>query len=460
MSSDTSISEATRACLQSFIEVEELLKDEWAENRLGDFNLWISGTGALADGRASLDHRLRDTPEERPIIANLLLLLAGIVDKCKTSSDTAVSEAIDNNDNGGNPILSTESHPERPYSPWSDESTSDDSVSDGQLEKQPEPPFSSNPLLENMQNIEKLLGYIAQVTNSVRQSGKRSRLQEADHLFRPEDYEDLKDHLSTIILARGEFSEQKIDPLDLDEIQRRLICCNLKRRNRFLYAQRHSERLNPVMPALTTQAPTTQAPATQAPTIQERAVDISDHNAEEEQKPKSTSSALETPSKAPNASVNYTIRTGTSASPIREEEVAELLLARGADTTAKDTKGWTPLLLAAYNGHEAIARLIIESGADTEARNNERFTPLLHAASNGRELENGANTEAKNNESSTPLLCAASGKSEAIVKLLLEHRADIEAKDKHGRTPLQIADFEERKNIIELFVKSSAARQN
>lgn len=257
----------------------------------------------------------------------------------RSLGDTAVSEAIDNNDNGGNPILSTESHPERPYSPWSDESTSDDSVSDGQLEKQPEPPFSSNPLLENMQNIEKLLGYIAQVTNSVRQSGKRSRLQEADHLFRPEDYEDLKDHLSTIILARGEFSEQKIDPLDLDEIQRRLICCNLKRRNRFLYAQRHSERLNPVMPALTTQAPTTQAPATQAPTIQERAVDISDHNAEEEQKPKSTSSALETPSKAPNASVNYTIRTGTSASPISESFVLPqaLLSATALSTIVSST---------------------------------------------------------------------------------------------------------------------------
>lgn len=89
MSSGTIISEATQVCLQSFtncLEVEELLKDEWAENRLADFNLWISGTGALAGGRASLDHRLRAKPEARAVIANLLRLLAETVEKCKTSS--------------------------------------------------------------------------------------------------------------------------------------------------------------------------------------------------------------------------------------------------------------------------------------------------------------------------------------------------------------------------------------
>jgi hypothetical protein len=89
MSSGTIISEATDVCLQSFtncLEVEELLKDEWAENRLADFNLWVSGTGALAGRRASLDHRLRTKPEACAVIANLLRLLAGTVDECKNLS--------------------------------------------------------------------------------------------------------------------------------------------------------------------------------------------------------------------------------------------------------------------------------------------------------------------------------------------------------------------------------------
>lgn len=80
------IFEATAVCLQSFTEclaVEALMTDEWAENRLADFNLWVSGIGASARGRASLDSRMAPKPEDREVIANLLRLLAGVVDECK-----------------------------------------------------------------------------------------------------------------------------------------------------------------------------------------------------------------------------------------------------------------------------------------------------------------------------------------------------------------------------------------
>lgn len=80
------IFEATAACLQTFkdcMAVDRLMKDEWAENRLADFNLWVSGIGASARGRASLDSRLALTPNARKVIANLLRLLAGIVGECK-----------------------------------------------------------------------------------------------------------------------------------------------------------------------------------------------------------------------------------------------------------------------------------------------------------------------------------------------------------------------------------------
>lgn len=58
-----------------------VMKDEWAENRLADFNIWVSGIGASARNRASLDSRLK--PEACEAIANLLRLLAGVVDECK-----------------------------------------------------------------------------------------------------------------------------------------------------------------------------------------------------------------------------------------------------------------------------------------------------------------------------------------------------------------------------------------
>jgi hypothetical protein len=79
------IFEATTVCLQSFTDclaVKELMRNEWAENRLADFNLWISGTGALARSRASLDSRLAPRPEAASVIANVLQLLSGTVDEC------------------------------------------------------------------------------------------------------------------------------------------------------------------------------------------------------------------------------------------------------------------------------------------------------------------------------------------------------------------------------------------
>lgn len=214
-----------------------------------------------------------------------------------------LSGAIDDNESGEGSILSPESLPERAFSPWSDDSLSDDSAAEGQPENQPEPPLSSTPLHENMQSIEAILGQLARIAISVRQSGKRSRLQRADHLFKPEDHEDLRNHLGTIILARGEFSQQQIDLSNLDEIQQRLVFCNLKRRNRFLYAQRHSIRLNPVVPA---------------PTTQERTVEKLETSFGGERKPMSPLWALKTPGKAPSTSINRTIRTGTSASAISE----------------------------------------------------------------------------------------------------------------------------------------------
>ena len=81
-----------------------------------------------------------------------------------------------------------------------------------------------------------------------------------------------------------------------------------------------------------------------------------------------------------------------------------LLLEAGADKEAKNKYGDTPLIKAAYKGHEAVVPLLLEAGADKEAKNKDGITPLIAAAEKGHEaivqrlLEAGADAEAKDND--------------------------------------------------------------
>ena len=128
-------------------------------------------------------------------------------------------------------------------------------------------------------------------------------------------------------------------------------------------------------------------------------------------------------------------------------EIIRFLVERGADATAQDNNGLTPLHLASSWGHVGLACLLVERGADVTAQTKHGLTPLHLALQHkyigvaGFLVENGADATVRHNNGLTPLHLASFLGEMELVQLLLRHGAgaDVTARDKEGLTPLHLA---------------------
>jgi hypothetical protein len=102
-----------------------------------------------------------------------------------------------------------------------------------------------------------------------------------------------------------------------------------------------------------------------------------------------------------------------------------------ADQASASHNSWTPLHLAASNGHMELAKLLLESGADMSVANSNGATPLYSASAKGHTevvkllLEKGADISVANNDGWTPLNAAVSNGYVAVAKLLLLRKANL-----------------------------------
>jgi uncharacterized protein len=111
----------------------------------------------------------------------------------------------------------------------------------------------------------------------------------------------------------------------------------------------------------------------------------------------------------------------------RADQVAEFLIAWGADVQAGTTEKFQPLHSAAINGHVAVADVLLRHGADINAVTDYGFTPLHYAVSHDQ-----AN----------------------VVSWLLHRGANVRLKSLASETPLEIAYRHEAWDIAELFWNS------
>lgn len=99
---------------------------------------------------------------------------------------------------------------------------------------------------------------------------------------------------------------------------------------------------------------------------------------------------------------------------------------------AANADGWTPLMYAAYIGHDAVVTLLGECAADVNAVNQRGQSALMLAASCG---------------------------NEATCLALLKYSARLEACDCQGWTPLFYAVYLGHHNVVRLLLNMGARCQ-
>ena len=175
-----------------------------------------------------------------------------------------------------------------------------------------------------------------------------------------------------------------------------------------------------------------------------------------------------------------------------------LFLEARVNTEISNERGWTPMMLAAFNGHDEVirvlikhqanvhagdlngntalhwaadagqmssAKLLIENRAEVDAINNSGITPLFQA-SKGRHLgvvlqliDSGADLNTTARDGSTALHKTAAAGYTEIVRTLLYHGANMSIKNRDGDTPLTLAAKNNQHAVIKIIMSSSKNQQ-
>ena len=129
---------------------------------------------------------------------------------------------------------------------------------------------------------------------------------------------------------------------------------------------------------------------------------------------------------------------------------ALLLMEFGVDVNRRDRDDETPLHLAIRRAWFELARILLEHGADAAAQNNKGKTPL-HILSESRIndegntidhalllLKLGVDVNKRDKDNETPLHMAVRWDQFKLTEILLEHGADVLVENKDGEMPLHI----------------------
>ena len=143
---------------------------------------------------------------------------------------------------------------------------------------------------------------------------------------------------------------------------------------------------------------------------------------------------------------------------------AHLLVNVGSRLNEPDDDNWTPLILAAFFGHEEVASELLQRGADIHVKSKEHGRTALHLACEKGHLKCaqllvnvGSRLNEPDDDNQTPLILAAFFGHEEVASELLQRGADIHVKSKkNGRTALHIACVEGHLKCAQLLLDAGS----
>lgn len=129
----------------------------------------------------------------------------------------------------------------------------------------------------------------------------------------------------------------------------------------------------------------------------------------------------------------------------------------------KDDRGYTPLIIAAYNSQYEAVKALLYAGADSNAADNSGNTALMGACFKGYAdiaqllITNGADVNAVHSNGGTALMFAVMFGRNDIIKTLIDNGADVTLKDNRGLDVVDIAFQQGNKAALDILQKIKAA---
>lgn len=129
-----------------------------------------------------------------------------------------------------------------------------------------------------------------------------------------------------------------------------------------------------------------------------------------------------------------------SAARAGDTEMLQEFINAGYDLNTQDSKGYTALILSAYNGHGKAAEQLINAGADVCAQDNRGNTAMMGAIFKGELriarllMKSDCSVDTANNAGQTPAMYAALFQRTEVLSELRSKGADINKQDQFGNT--------------------------